>query len=123
MKSFTRLSTVTGLLAGGLMIASLAITAGPASAGQDKFLCVSDMYVAGASYSTGASTTKPDAGRCGHVRVQALYKLYAGSPIYYSGWVEGTCGASVNPGNIIIGGRHTTTAPTSGYAGNFPFPT
>lgn len=110
------------VLAAGLVAASL-MTAGPAMAGQDKFLCVSDMYVAGASYSSGAYTTKPDAGRCGSVGARAFYQLYSGSPIYYAAWSYGSYQATSQPGNTILGGNHTTTSPYSGYAGNFPFST
>lgn len=123
MTRFRRVAMASTIATAGLLVASLAIGAGPAMAGQDKELCKSDMYVAGASYSSGAYTTKPDASACGRVGARAVYQLYSGSPIYYAAWNYGTYQAESLPGNIVIGGTHTTSAPQSGYTANFPFTT
>ncbi|KRC62317.1 hypothetical protein ASE14_00215 [Agromyces sp. Root81] len=122
MTRFKRIAAATAVLAAGLLAASVA-TAGPAMAGQDKKLCKSDMYVAGASYSSGAYTTKPHATECGDVGVRAFYQLYSGSPIYYAAWSYGTVDSASQRGNTILGGNHKTSAPYSGYDGNFPFST
>ena len=120
MKNAKYLGAATGALAAGLIAMSM-LAAGPAFAGSTTQACRSDQNVSGTSYSSGAYSSKPSSTICGSVGVRAVYKLYTGSPTYYAAWTYGTYGANSTPGNIILGGNHTVTSPSSGYAGNFPF--
>lgn len=84
-------------------------SAGPATAlGSSSAGCSSVEAVYGNSSATGSAQTWTSySGTCGQLGVRIFYRLYAGSPTYYTSWQYGYSSVYAgNPGNTVLGGNH-----------------
>lgn len=95
--------------------------AAPASAlGTRSAVCDNRTYRTFAAVSNTAraytqeSPGTAGSGYCGDSKVRASYKLYSGSPVYWTSWKTGSDFAEQKPGNIMVGGEHQVTSATWG---------
>lgn len=122
---------MSGISAAAVLAVALTLSVTPAASalGVKSHQChYYGRTFAGSSSSGGATTaeTPPPsgpAGDCGNSGVRAFYRLYSGSPIYSTAWKYGSNYASIDPGNIIIGGKHAVTASTYDVTGRWEFGT
>ncbi len=86
--------------------------------------CSAATLVLGKSSAAGTSTTTKQGTACGQGGVRIQY--CPTSSAYWSPWKYGADAsqllvARANPGYSVTLSQHTTTAPNSAYASNFPF--
>lgn len=112
-----------------MVFATQAVVVTVASANGNSYKsCTSGLSVTGkSSQSLGGQTAAPTNSNpnlgCGSAKVRTMYRTYAGSPTYYTGWSTAAGIVTNNPGNTILGANHDCTYKAPGYAGGFPFTT